>query len=331
MAVVVEKGKTNCSKLNLLDGDMGKVINIMDNIMDDHDKKIIRQRSDMSFAIVSDSDANIDSNIENNIDISNLCRDLGMDCDEMQKFINSVPDFNRDIMTNFSKLNDNDVHLSRYSAICALSLFKRISSIKTNCDTYQRKFDIHGSKMNLYGSSSHNNHFESDKANDIVDVSQMCNDVLSNVKGLDDIKLNELMNRVMTRDNKIHEITKCKLMYYSPSIRLNMRNSNMDEVSIIIKNELDCISSVARAYLEDDEWKINNQRELNFKVPESKIVFSNTVRGDKFDNEYLLMYLDMIMKYLERFTNSRSIKYRIVEDNKYDIHWVLIALSIKSI
>ena len=76
-------------------------------------------------------------------------------------------------------------------------------------------------------------------------------------------------------------------------------------------------------------WKININRQINFKVPESKLVFSNTVNEDDIDNDYLDTHLNMIVRYLERITDSKSIKYYVVEDNKYDIHWVLIVMSIQ--
>lgn len=330
-----------------------------------------------------------------NTGMPKFCRALGINCNDMQKFIESVPndsDLNEEIMSIFDTNNSYDMadanKRERYTKLCALSLFKRIQFMKERCAVYQNKVNKCNNNIEMYVAPTNavrctinhtsrcrttktmktkyqkgyrdlatecndllneidannivvNNHVNDDDTEDI-DTDTNHSDTIDSDTNYSDTdegsctkttaiandKLNCLVNNIMSFHNKRKELIKYKLMYYSRPDIISIERENLDDALNIIKNELDNISIILEPYIEDSTWKINITRELNFKIPDSKIIFSNTITDEGVNNGSLLMHLDVIVRYLKRISNAKSIKYHIIEDNKYDIHWLLIAVSV---
>lgn len=314
------------------------------------DKTDIEQ-SDSSFEVKVKLDVENVEDGDDGLAMSDICRGLRIDPSDMQEFIEQFDDrkLNKAIINLFEdpkKLNktamtDSD-HLNKIVKLCGLSLYKRLKVMEARCTAYQKKSDEFNVKTRTYrnpiarrlsGQSNPDKNVDSVETND--DLANEANDLLEKINGPDyrmtrdmDMKMAGLIGSMLTPFGKKIELIKYKLMYYKPQERILVTKDNLESASHQLKLELDGISDILSPYMEDTKWKINIKRDVNFKVPESKLVFSNTVLESDIESDYLSTYLNMVIRYLERITDSKSVKYYIVEDNKYDIHWALITLSV---
>lgn len=333
------------------------------SVMKESHVRIVSSKTDKSKKIVDDSDRqNIhsspdspldmrindqeDNSEESGLDMMDVCRAMRIDYMQMQEFISRRDDrkLNRAVINLFDdaeKLDKTDQKkLDRYLKVCALSVYKRLKFMENRCENYQKRSDEFNIKTQTYrspkvhrpvtsGSPGPDTEFRDvDLANEAADLLGKINQPNSRMTRETDMRMTGLLGSILTPYGKKIELIKYKLLYYRPKKQIRVKKSTLPTTSLKLKAEIDSVSDILSPYMEDTKWKINTQRNLNFKVPESKLVFSNTVNEDDIESDYLDTYLNMIIRYLERITDSRSVKYYVVEDNKYHIHWVLIALSV---
>lgn len=262
--------------------------------------------------------------------LSDICNNLSIDYDMMKEFVENIEESELDKeienlfngKTDLSKMKDAE-QLNRYSKLSALSLSRNIKNKELECNAYQQKSDEYTDMINLYNTKS-------------LEISRTCNYFVEEINSgkifeIDDSIFDELdktTSKIMTLHNKKLQLIEYSLRYYVPEKPLKIFRSSIDTDANIIKHELDNVTDVLRAYVEDFEWKVNINRDLNFKVPQSKVIFSNTVKPEDFDNEDFTDYLNIIIKYLRRITGNK-VKYYIEQDNKYEIYWVLITVPIQ--
>jgi hypothetical protein len=328
----------------------------LNSIIDDSDKNNIYQLPDSPLEIrLGDIGDTNDLQHESGLDLMDVCRGLKIDYRGMHEFIEGSDDnkLNRSILKLFDRDDKRVDNLTskekadEYAKICALSLFKRLKFMENKCSQYQQRSDDFNAKVRLYrnprvkrsllsGSTNTNTNTNTNTKMVDVNLAEECNSILEEMCDPNyemtreaDMKMSRVANSIMTPHCKKHEIIKYKLLFYNPLKQIRVSRSNLADVSHRLKAELDSVTAILNAYMEDKVWKINIGRKINFKVPESKLVFSNTVNADDIDNNYLTTHLNMIIRYLERITDAKSVKYYVVEDNKYDIHWVLIAVSVR--
>jgi hypothetical protein len=262
--------------------------------------------------------------------LSDVCTNLKINYDEMIKFIESMEesDLNKEIENlfngnvDFTEINDLK-KLSRYSKLCALSLFRKRRNIELGCCTYQNISDEYNDETNMYEKKS--DEFAKECKMFIEEINS------GNILKIDESVFNELdktVNRITNLHNKKLQLIEYTLRYYTPDTPLKISRSSIEPDTKLIKHELDNITDVIRSYVEDMEWKINISRDLNFKVPISKVIFSNTLKPEEVDNEDFKDYLNLIVIYLRRLTGTK-VKHYIKQDNKYDIYWILIVVSIQ--
>lgn len=116
--------------------------------------------------------------------------------------------------------------------------------------------------------------------------------------------------------NKInYEILNYELIFFNPPEKMIY-----DEYKI--KLEFDKFSQIIQEYIEDTFWIINHKDTLNFCV--TNTVLSNTI---KINNDVVNTHMNNMIKFIKRVYNVKTIKYKIVEDNKYDILWVLVSIK----
>lgn len=118
-----------------------------------------------------------------------------------------------------------------------------------------------------------------------------------------------------------HDLLMYELLYYKPSS--NSVPTENNNTSYSIKQILDHFNPLVQNYTEDNEWIINHNSTLNFAVPDGKIVISNTVSNLNAHNETLITNMDLIKQYIKRMHKLSSLKYKIIEDSKYDVTWIL--------
>lgn len=116
-----------------------------------------------------------------------------------------------------------------------------------------------------------------------------------------------------------------------PLSKPSIRSNNKNYVNLICQ-ELNRLSEllidVAEGvdYIEDPEWTVNMSRQLNFVVPDNHVVFSNTLTQFRTDEIYKRR-IKKIYMWLSSYVNT-DVKMYELEDNKYDITWLLFVVEL---
>lgn len=310
------------------------VTNDTDN-PDDTDEESASDAGDTSDVLGTDEDTDAGTESEmlegdasevilSEYEMIRMCKCLGLDLEDVRNYIDDcADDYINDKLSSLFDDTDGEVdpNNDEYAMLCSLSLMKRMVALKTRAHNYRRRSDLRDQRQKLY-----------DRSNTLA---KRCDSLISATNGsgphsaeVSD-EISNVVNSIMTERSKKIEMIKYKLLYYTPSTKVQLRTECLERSCEAIKTELDTASDLFGPYLEDDKWKINTDRSINFKVPKSKVVFSNTINLDDIGNDYLDTYLQMMRSYLRRFTDSKSIKLHTGSDNKYSVHWVLIIMSVR--
>ncbi len=100
--------------------------------------------------------------------------------------------------------------------------------------------------------------------------------------------------------------------------------SNIIKINEVMNKFIPLINNV----IDDCEWTANRENTFNYKVPKKSVVYSVTMPSTNENNISIVeLHLSKIKNYLIRMFCNINIKYKIVDDSKYDIKWVLIKIS----
>lgn len=242
--------------------------------------------------------------------IKDFEKQFGYTQDELTEFINSMSetDLNNEIENVFSKTNKtfND----KYAKLCVLLCLRTLHQTNEARQAYEMKSEQADEKPRVYNAPD-------------ASVVAECNRILCD-PDLSSDSMDGVLCKILSTDGKMHELIKYKLLHYKPEKKIDTSDPDFADK---IKNELDTLTHIIRPYVEDSVWKINTDRKLNFRVPASKIVFSNTISQSDARNDYLMTHLTMIRRYIERISNAKSVRCRVMEDNKYHIYWLLFVIT----
>jgi hypothetical protein len=140
-----------------------------------------------------------------------------------------------------------------------------------------------------------------------------------------------ILKTVLTSHKMSQELLTYELLNYRPNTnRANkpiFNENNFEIISKQINNDLNRFNLIIQNYLEDKEWILNVKDTLNFSVPKHKVIFSNTINKQNQENNTIIDHMDMLVNYIKRCYKIPTLKYVIVEDNKYDIVWILISIG----
>jgi len=243
--------------------------------------------------------------------IKDLAKQFGYTQDELIEFIRSMSnaELNSEIDKVFSKTNK--MFDDKYAKLCVLLCLRTLHQTNEARQVYELKSEQADEKPRVYNAPD-------------ASVAAECNRVLCNVN-LNPDDMDGVLCKILSADGKMHELIKYKLLYYKPEQKIEVADPGFADK---IKTELDTLTHIIRPYVEDSVWKINTDRKLNFRVPASKIVFSNTISRSDARNDYLMTHLTMIKRYIERISNAKSVRCRVMEDNKYHIYWLLFVITV---
>lgn len=145
-----------------------------------------------------------------------------------------------------------------------------------------------------------------------------------------DDKSFELLKNIMTPTKIKYELLKYELINYSPNNKIIVEspvNAYPDSISNLMTNEINRFNIFIENIIEDDTWIINFKNTKNFSVPKNKFIISNTIEIDNITNCALSEHMELLSNYLKRMFDMASLKYAIVEDNKYYMAWILIIIG----
>lgn len=299
-----------------------------------------------SVVVNIDIGTNIDNDVEqkedniihdepdSEIDLKKLCDFESPDCyNFIQEFISKtnasdVTTDIRNIMSNIPDkkhiLKDNDDSRSimhRFENLLMLKIFNKLKNIETSCLEYKKELDDYHRYNKMYIT------YDSEITEKIHqhNIKTICTDQGET----DDTDIMSLISLTLTKHKISQELLTYELLNYrlTERIILNSLDPLFNDTINKIHTDINRFNPIIQTYLEDKVWTLNTEDTLHFAVPKNKIVFSNTISMQDDENDTITTHMDMIIEYLKRCYKLSSLKYVIIEDNKYDVMWILLTVG----
>jgi hypothetical protein len=143
---------------------------------------------------------------------------------------------------------------------------------------------------------------------------------------IDEILAKNILLKIFSPEKIEKECLIFDLLNYSSNNKANMID---DSVSICI-DALKKYQYKAGGYnIEDVEWILCDQNNNRFKVKDNQKILYNSVHKKSCDRE-LIWFLDSILDYVKRHTNSEKIKvkYNMFEDEKNCVCWIIFKFNL---
>ena len=136
------------------------------------------------------------------------------------------------------------------------------------------------------------------------------------------------LKKIMPREKIMKELLTYDLLNYCPSRKVE----SFDEfVNVCIKSLKKFQWKVGGYNLEDKDWILNDKENKRFKIKENQKILYNTTEKKYCDKE-LLWFLENVLEYLRKYVdeNKFTIKYNWIEDERFEICWIIIILTDKT-
>ena len=339
----------NDSSVNSIDSNMIPIISLLsENITEEQTNvneiktEIIDEKEKIEKEIIDEKEINDEKEkIEKEIidtyeselsyvNLEEMCNFEATDCyDHMKKFVESYDKtkLSEDIDLVINNIPDN-IHISkdteesknimhRFENLLILKLFKRLKLIEKYSRNNKLKTELYYLNNKKYinessiASQIHNYNIEHNGEYKDEDIQMsILKTILTSYKMSQELLTYELLNYRLNNDKK-------------PIFNEN----NFELITKQINYDLNRFNLLIQNYLEDKEWILNVNDTLNFSVPKHKVIYSNTISKHHQENNIIIDHMDMLINYIKRCYKVPTLKYVIVEDNKYDIIWILISIG----
>lgn len=229
---------------------------------------------------------------------------------DMLNVLQHLPD-----QVHIAKATDKSVQImDRFENLLMLRIFKRLKLIEKTSIDYKVEIDRYNKQTKPYVSNSST-------------VKKIHEFNIRPTESKMDEQCLELINQGLTNNKLTNELLMCELLHYRPESKTIFNEDELEFIAHQIKSEIDRFNPIIRIFLEDQSWTVNFKSTLNFAVPECKIILSNSINTDDQENDHLIDHMDMMVKFIKRCFKIPSLKYKIVEDNKYHFSWILISIG----
>jgi hypothetical protein len=153
-------------------------------------------------------------------------------------------------------------------------------------------------------------------SDEIVDiVHKNMNDIAS-----DDSYAFHILKKIMPHEKVIKEILTYELLNYSPS-------KKVDSFDEFVKTAISSLHKfqykVGGFSIEDIDWILNDESSQRFKVKKGENILYNSIENKYCDKE-LLWFLESIVSYVQEFSDEYKIKFKLINDERYKIVWIII-------
>ena len=232
-------------------------------------------------------------------------------------------------MSHVRSIRDSD-DIRTLENLLILKTYKRLKKMENICIKNKNDHEKYSKYANEYKGTKDFAKIIRDINLDTFEYIGMNNNVRKDVRPNNMSELSEpsKMIQIILTPHKINqELLIYELLFYKPdTLIIPVKNMN-DDMSEMISSILNRFNPIIQIYLEDCKWNINYKNTLNFNVRQNKVVFSNTIRTEDETNIKLIQHLDMLKQYIKRVFKLNSINYKIVEDNKFYMSWILIEVG----
>jgi hypothetical protein len=166
------------------------------------------------------------------------------------------------------------------------------------------------------------------KNTDSKQIIEFIHNNISNVDNstiIDENLVKNILLQIFSKEKIEKECLIFDLLNYSSENKVNMVD---DSINICI-DALKKYQYKAGGYnIEDIEWILCSKNNNRFKVKDDQKILYNSVHKKNCDRE-LIWFLDSILDYVKRHTNSEKIKvkYSMFEDEKNSVCWIIFKFS----
>jgi hypothetical protein len=156
-------------------------------------------------------------------------------------------------------------------------------------------------------------------------------DVLDQIrKNLEEERCDEekskIIAKIFGKDKIEREMLHYLMINGSPRNEMKLMKENMSECGEYILKELNYFSKIiTHNLLEDKNWIMYKSSSNLIKIPNKRIVYSNTIKL-RYDKTRLLGFMSAFEEYLSRGIKMKSIRHAIKEDFNYDFKWVFLII-----
>lgn len=257
------------------------------------------------------------------VNLRKLC-DKEHNFDIMKSFVenNNAETLRNDsdnIFKNIQTINQITEHckedLRNIELLLILRMFRKLKKIEKNCFEYRKESDKNNKFQKIY-----NNDNDYSVAVAIRDYNNNNNSNNNNV-GM------ELLKNIISPYKVRLELLKYELNCYRSKNRVELNKYNYKSIANMMITEINHFNPNIETYIEDHTWTINYKNTLNFAVPSNKFIISNSTIIDNTNNTILIAHMDNLIQYLKKMFKTKSLRYLIVEDNKYYLSWILICVG----
>ncbi len=257
----------------------------------------------------------------NGVELKDLC-DVENNYEEMKLFIEKFDVENLIQSSNNFLLNSNNIgepeseqKNKRYELLLILKLFKKIKLMENQwhqywleSSQYNKNIDNFKTCINQYGNIIHEFNIKPEK--DKTEYEYIL-----------------LLKNALSQQKMKHELLIYELINYTPTSKIYFEARYLQTIALDIKNELDRFNPIIQTYLEDDQWTINYKNTMNFAVPKNKIIYSNTISRHDASNDTVIQHMNLVTNFINNIFKISSGKFVIIDDNKYNICWILISVG----
>jgi hypothetical protein len=225
--------------------------------------------------------------------------------------------------------NDSKNMVQRFENLLMLRMFKRLKLLEKQSIDYRMEIDECNKYQKMYSNdpcmAALVRIVNLEKENASSRTENETENENENEKEQNDKYMN-LLQKTITPYKITKELLTYELLHYEPEERIKFEENNLEQTAFKIRDDINRFNLIVKPYLEDN-WKVNIRDTLNFVVPKNKIILSNTIDPVDEYNDSLSMHIDMTMNYIKRCYKVATLKYAIVEDNKFNIIWLLISIG----
>jgi hypothetical protein len=311
------------------------VYDIRNNVIDKHDEgdNIIncvdaqQEELDMIQVTVNTVCDTEDWSHIKNVNLKDMCDSESLDCFEhMKQFVANyeASDLTTDIqnvMTNIPDLvhitkntDESRQLMHRFENLLMLKMFKRLKQLEKHGRDNKIKTDKYYKYQKMYINNN--------------ETAKMIHEFnLTSKKDKTDDQITILIEKVLTPHKMTQELLTYELLHYRPDNKVLFNEENLEIIANQIKSELNRFNPIIKPYIEDQIWTLNLKDTMNFCVAKNKIILSNTINTQDQEHNTIIMHMDMMINFIKRCFKVPSLKYVIVEDNKYYFTWILISVG----
>lgn len=256
--------------------------------------------------------------IMESVSLKSLCEIESIDYESFKTFEESTweDNYNSFLDSSLANVDQNKLVQSNISYVLILRMYHILIKMQDDIDKYNNKAkDIElSSKINRYENKNEEH------------IKQIRSIIDSN----DQEKMNNYLISIMTPQNVLKELLYYELRHYHIASKVSLTDSNKDEVSKMVKHELDRFYLLGQNYFESQEWEVHFTSTPIIRIPNNYIIFTNTITEEASDNSEfngLDVHLSMLSEFLKRFYNNK-IKVCIKPDRKMYFDWALVVIQL---